>query len=761
MKANRFVAGSFAAKFAIATLVLGALALAQDPFGGDPAAAPADGAAKAGEKGAKVPKLEVPPEPKPLLLEYLEENKPANPEQMLSAARIALDIGRPVESKKYLADFVAANPDGAALAAIGRRFGAALFIRLQREKNIQPEGAQVATLVLDAMHADAIDPARLDRLIGELAGADARQRAAVRRSIAEAGVDGVVALLAALADPNKTNLHRQIQITLLEMRRDSEALLVAALASGNETLIVPVAETLGVMKSTPAMPPLVRLSVDTSVSDAVRSAAAEGLTRISGSSPRASEAARYLEKLLEEKLAQAHVLRPATDLPVIVWSWDAATNAPAGRDMFPGDAALIEARNIAADLSRLVPENAYYRRLDLMTALESDKVLTGLNRPLPSGDGTAAARAAEAGASAISGVLAEALNRDRSVAATAAAEMLGRLRDPAALAGSDGGEVPLALALRHSDRRVRITAALAIARLLPQDSFVGASRVSQTLAHFAGTGGARRVLVGHPRIEAGQTLVGYMARLGYEAEVANTGRAFEQKVIENADYEFVLLSDALDRPPVQEVVQWMRRDYRTARLPVGIMARSENLDALRQDMEDDRLTFVFPAVADVEVAADLVRRIERMAGRSLIDRDERVELALSALDALIALARQPPPAPNYDLIRHEAEIIRALAAPGLSIKAAELLGLMGTPNMQSSLADFASENARPLADRQAAAAGFVAAAKTRGVLLTKEQIRRQYDRYNASERLDAPTQELLGSILDAIEARSVAAAQQP
>jgi hypothetical protein len=38
-----------------------------------------------------------------------------------------------------------------------------------------------------------------------------------------------------------------------------------------------------------------------------------------------------------------------------------------------------------------------------------------------------------------------------------------------------------------------------------------------------------------------------------------------------------------------------------------------------------------------------------------------------------------------------------------------------------------------------------------GVLLDRHQIAQQYQRYNASAKLDRQTQELLGSTLDAIE----------
>lgn len=740
-------------------------AMAQDPFaegGKAPAVAPA-APARGGASGAAKTGTPVAPElakPKPLILQYLDEHKPTTPEEFLNAAVITLNIDRADESKKYLTAFLAAKPDAAALAELGQKLGPAFFLRLRREKEIQPEGEQAALAVLDALSNATRDPARIARLIAELANPDPAQQALTRHDLAEGRSDAALALIAALADAGQSGLHRQIQIALLEMKVDSEGPLVGSLESDDEGQLTRIIETLGAMKSEAAMPRLVRLSVDSTVGEAVRAAAADALRRITGKSPRPTEAERYLKELLDVQLDRAKVLQPELDEPVTVWLWNAMEKAPAAKALPVGDAALVTARQIAAKLSRLVPQNAYYTRLHLMTALEADKVLTGLDRPLPRGDGTAAQMAAAAQAGMVSDVLAESLARDRVVATVAAAEVLGTLGDRGALQGRDGKEAPLAMALRHSDRRLRITAALAIARIKPRESFAGASRVAETLAHFAGTGGGRRVLVGHPRGEVGQTLVGYVGELGYGAEVAPTGRAIQQVIVENADYEFLLLSDTIATPEVKELVQWLRRDYRTARLPVGVMARGENLEVYRDEFAEDRLTFVFPAVASQEVAADLVRRLERIAGRNLIGRDERMDMAAESLDALSQLVEQPSPAPSYELIRHEAQIIRALPVAGLSPRVARLLGLLGTPKAQSALIDFASQFGRPIADREAAAAAFAVAVKRRGILLTKDQIRLQYDRYNSSEGQDAKAQSVLSSILDAIESRAVAAAAQ-
>ena len=68
----------------------------------------------------------------------------------------------------------------------------------------------------------------------------------------------------------------------------------------------------------------------------------------------------------------------------------------------------------------------------------------------------------------------------------------------------------------------------------------------------------------------------------------------------------------------------------------------------------------------------------------------------------------------------------------------------------------ASENSRSLAQRRAAASSFALAVAHRGLLLSREEILLQYDRYNRSAELDRETQQVLGSILDAIEAPSKA-----
>ena len=79
---------------------------------------------------------------------------------------------------------------------------------------------------------------------------------------------------------------------------------------------------------------------------------------------------------------------------------------------------------------------------------------------------------------------------------------------------------------------------------------------------------------------------------------------------------------------------------------------------------------------------------------------------------------------------------------------------MGTAKAQKALVNTASRNSLDLVSRQSAAEAFDRAVQKRRVMLTQQDILRQYDRYNASETLDKQTQQVLGGILNSIERRA-------
>jgi hypothetical protein len=438
-----------------------------------------------------------------------------------------------------------------------------------------------------------------------------------------------------------------------------------------------------------------------------------------------------------------------------LWSWDDAAREATSVRLPSQEAALLLAARAASDLAAIKPADPAVRRLMLLTNLDWAKTAAGLDRPLPFEVGTPGAAALAAGAQTLNEVLADALAQSRIPAASAACELLASAGDASVLAAPDGQASPLGLAATSPDRCVRLAAALTAVRLAPSGGFAGAGRVVDALAWLAPGGRENTVLVGHPRSEEARDLVGLLNTLGYEGDLAYSGRAVAERAFENPDIQFILVTDAIDSPPVEELVQWLRRDYRTAHAPIAVLARGERLDALRDALADDPLTVVLPRIHSREVAAGAIDDLKRLAGRRLVERHERGQQAKAALAALAELVKMEGNFARLDLLRHEARLVQALNQPELAASAALLLGQFGTPTAQLALVDFASQESRAIADRQEAAKAFSAAVKARGLRLTQQQIALQYDRYNASAQRDRETQEVLAAILDAIEAPAV------
>ena len=97
------------------------------------------------------------------------------------------------------------------------------------------------------------------------------------------------------------------------------------------------------------------------------------------------------------------------------------------------------------------------------------------------------------------------------------------------------------------------------------------------------------------------------------------------------------MGDAIDQPAFAELVQVLRRDPRTADLPIGIMARDVNTEAARRLAARDALIVVLsPPQTREDVVAD-TQRLLQAAGRQLVSADERMREATFAIDALAKL----------------------------------------------------------------------------------------------------------------------------
>lgn len=734
-------------------LIVTAVSAQEDPFGAAPKpAGEAAPTAPAGKKTATRPPPTV--EREPLVIELLRATNPTTPEQLLSAAQTALQFGRPDESKKHLEKLLADKPADEALAPLTARFGPFL-LQLISEKDVQPAGQQVAELVQSAAQRVSQNPDRIEALVKQLSDPNPAKQQAALTNLNDIGVAVVNPILKALTDPNRASEHAVLRSSLVALAVTSELPLIAALETSLQDLQLQVIAVLGRMQSKRAAIGLIPLALASNSPPQIRQLATAALQKVFGAAPDRYEASKYLRQHVDRYLRADLDIDRNVDDSATLWIWDDAAAAATPLTLSRRDAGVHLAAQAARSLLQLNPADDSIRQQKLLIDLEQLQVMTGLDRSLDEA-AMQVIMASHTSVVDLNNVLLEAMRLGRVPAALAAAQALGQSNDAAAVRAIGQSESPLAKALTFPDRRVRLAAASSMIKLAPGEQFPGAGRLGETLAWVAATSGYNSVLIGHPIGEEAQTLVGYVNALGYEGQGTYTGRMLAERAFANPDFSFILISDAIDGPPVEELVQWLRRDYRTARLPIGVMARSERLLRLEQAFADDRFTTVFPRIHSIEVCNSELTKLKTIAGRNFVDRDEKIAAARSALAALETLIKRPAVFAQYDLLRQEPTLIGALGNPALSAQAATILAYFPTASSQQALVDAASQSNRDLAARQAAATAFTTSVQTHGLRIGQPQIAQQYARYNASQTADQPTQELLSALLDTIETPALA-----
>jgi hypothetical protein len=681
----------------------------------------------------------------------IRATNPSTPEQLMEAIKLLVDFGRPDEAKKYAQLLLGLSPDPNTLAQLQQQFGSGLFVRLMRRADFQPEGEQLGKAVLEAGYQAARDPALLQALVEKLSGPDPELRYTALVDLRDAGETGVVALIAALADDSQSKHHDAVRDALIRLGSIAEAPLTGALESPSANVRKYAIEVLGRSRAVDALPFLLKPLLAVDEPPAVRQAAEEALPQMGLVLPSRQDAEMFLQDQVMDYLHGRMPSEPDLDGNVLVWRWDAATNTTVAERLGARMGSLWVAGRLATELRAISPDNAQIHRLQLIALLELAKTATGLDLPLPATEEGKLPIVGAASAEVVELVLAEALDEGLTAAAIGALEALAQIGDVQLLHSDNGRPREVVRALQHLDRRVRFAAAAAIMAWDPQWPFAGSSYLPEALAYFARSSGSRRVLIGHPRTVQAQTLVGMLNELGFRADTAATGRDVLRAAVEDPDYEFVLLSDALDHPRAEEVIQQFRRQPSTAALPVGFMAREMNINRLQRITESDLLAMTFPRPHDVAGVALQARRLLALAGIGLVDSDWRLHQAEISLQYLIRLAENRQRYRFYDLLAHQDAFARALNNPRLANQAAQILGYLGTPFAQRMLVTMASQNSRGLRERESAAGAFHEAVGRHGLLLTRNEILLQYDRYNRTADLDQDTQRVLGAILDTIE----------
>jgi len=683
----------------------------------------------------------------PAVLAILE-TKPTTPAECARAAKILSHLQRPDLSRQFLQQVIDAKLSADELAALADQFGSGMFINMAAREELLPEAKVLADAVMAA--ANQVIRKRVPEFIAQLQDPSPDVRHQALENLKKARAAAIGPMVAVLADAGRTAEHGRILGALVAMRHEAVGPLTSLLERSDPRLMAQAIRALAAIEAKESLIYLLGPYTSDASDPAIRGAAAAAIKRLVGHLPSKPQAIRLLREQAKAYFEGGQPVRPEADGRVTLWKWDAGTKQCTWRKYSPEDAALVLAARLARDAFALAKDDAEIRLLYLATMLEAAAYETGLDRPLQTGEGTAVEEATGFGPEIIEDVLQYAVEGGHTAAAAAAAQILGRSGKTDLLLRQGERPSPLVLAVRHPDRRLRQAATNAVLRLQPKGPFPGSSYVPESLAFAAASTGTRRALVACTTMEFARGLAGMLARQGFDVDTVTTGRGAFQRAVSSPDYELALIDAAIEGPTADILLQQLRHDYRTARLRVGLIARDGYLQRAQHIAGSDAMALAFSRPHSDESVAWQVEQLQTLGARTFVGHAERQRQAAEALQRLAEISSSD--SRLYDVWRWQQAPLKALYAPKLTAYAAAVLENVGTPQSQRALVDLASRWTQPLAVRTAALAAFRSNTQKYGILLTTEEIRRQYDRYNRSADLDEKTQRVLGMILDCIEA---------
>ncbi|MDG2015294.1 MAG: hypothetical protein P8J33_17440, partial [Pirellulaceae bacterium] len=487
--------------------------------------------------------------------------------------------------------------------------------------------------------------------------------------------------------------------------------------------------------------------------DLQRDVASQSLRRLLGRVPDADESIQRLSQSTQQYLLDQVAISQDPDDMVKWWSWQDEQRKFVSSWLTAQTVARIRSFQRAETLVGLDPDNRDYQILYWLARLETVKLSGGQNKPLlqkilkPLVDALDPQLARD--------VLHEAIRTQRFNAAIASCEILGAMGDPNLLSTGTGGvPSPLIEALNSGSVRLTAAAAAAIGKIDPIQSFPGSSDYLSALVYLSRSSGSRSAIVGHADLEIAQSLAALTSRQGFTARAATTSRDIFAQAQSDPDLSLIILSDKVFRPSFSELVQALRSNSRTSHIPILLMVEPENLGrADRLAVRYDGI-LVSPMVMNERVIARQVDNLLSGIKYDDANQAERGENAVKALNQLDRYASQPEKYPFYDVLSYQDELLGGLASPSRAAGTCRVLGEMGTPDAQRRLLQFASNLQLPLELRQEAADAFAVAVQKRGVMLSRQQIMAQYERYNASADDTAESRALLSTLLDVLESRS-------
>ncbi len=681
-------------------------------------------------------------------LDSINGQNPQTPAEWMKAVGTLRRMGAYADAKSFLDKVLSADMDESAKVELHQAIGTAELVSLSVDTNL-PEARDFVFSVFQAVKAENRNTEKLLQHIEKLADKDEEVRGLALRNLADAGSHAIPALVTALRLPQSDVTLTEIETAMLRLGQDAEEPLIALLGSPDPTLQTVAARVLGGMDSKRATLHLIRPYFV--AQGGAQQAAATAMRRANSYPSSVAGSADLLARRARFHLEGNPPVKADIDGNIEMWTWSAEKNNVVPSTLLAREAGAVAAARFARDAYELNP-TAENTLLLLVTRLEVDQMIGGLDAELPKGVGTAYQLGSGQGIGVVCNALDYSLKNEHDAAAIGAMELMGDLCHSGLASGNRW--TALTRPLQHPNRRIRYAAVRAIMKIDPRRQYAGASFFLEALTDLANASGSPGAVVGLARRDANDSVSGLLSSLGFSVAQVNEAGPLLNLARKSSDYDVLFLSDSVSGPTASETIQVLRKNHRTKRMPIVLMVRPGGIERAKRIAAIDAMTTVLPEFADEQALIAKLEEVEKMVAGKAVSPARRLEQARDAIAWLTHLTQYSQTYSFYDLQRSSDVALRAVGHPVLSSASISLLGYLGGETAQQQLVELAGHRDFSFEDRQRAANAFTQAVARRGLMLRAKDVYRQYDRYNASEKEEVKFQEVLGQVLDVIESQT-------
>lgn len=652
----------------------------------------------------------------------LEE--PGSPEAVFDAVVLMHDLERPNLARRYLQKLMDADPDDATVLKLRDKHGPAVFLELANEKRLQP----LSTRLLDRMNAAfrryAIDPSRVDALITDLTGSAAKREIATI-SLRATGPVAIPRMLTAIAQSSTAKKRDTILYAITRMGKQVVPPLLGALNAPDDGVRSVAIDALGWLGDHTVVTSLWYPAFSPDQPIGVQESARRALARIMrGDSRRISEVSAYgavsqLRKAAQTHFRFEHPWALDDDGLTEFWSWDQTAGVLSSWLVQPDTASLIAGSRLARQALELGPDNRDSQALYLAMQLSFEAHVAGWDRSIPTGPGTAHDLALLAGADIAADVLDQSMKNMNPAGTLAALQVLSQVGNRSQLVSRAGRTSPILRALNYPNFRVQFAAASTVLQLDPERSFRGATRVVSILTRALADSGSRVALAIDPNEDRAATMAALFGEMGYDPQVANTGREGFTIAAERGDIDVIGIHAACIQWGLTQTIANLRADARTAGIPIVIYG-PESVEADAQRLIDEYPLVGFSLNGEKSFKMGIRSFLSRLETPPVTDtqRAARIEAA-GFWFAHIAGGRRTQ---VYNITPGEAALFQAVSYEEVGQNAVIALAAIPTISAQERLQEIAISEAHDPQIRESSALQLAFHIQKYGVLIKKDRV---------------------------------------